>query len=43
MSYGITGNQEFQAYQAQTMYQYQTGRLYNTLVPATLMDMVMKI
>ncbi len=37
MSYGITGNQEFQAYQAQTMYQYQTGRLYNTLVPATLM------
>lgn len=37
ISYGVTGNQEFQAYQAQTMYQYQTGRLYNTLVPATLM------
>ena len=37
VSYGVTGNQEFQAYQAQTMYQYQTGRLYNTLVPATLM------
>lgn len=37
ISYGITGNQEFQAYQARTMYQYQTGRLYNTLIAATLM------
>lgn len=36
-SYGVTGNQEFSAYQAQTMYQYQTGRLYNSSVPATLM------
>lgn len=36
-SYGVTGNQEFKAYQAKTMYQYQTGRLYNTLIPATLL------
>ena len=36
-SYGVTGNQEFSAYQAKTMYQYQTGRLYNQLIPATLM------
>lgn len=36
-SYGITGNQEFQAYQARTMYEYQTSRLYNTLIGATLM------
>ena len=36
-SYGVTGNQKFSAYQAQTMYQYQTGRLYNSSVPATLM------
>lgn len=36
-SYGVTGNQEFQAYQAKTMYQYQTGRLYNTLITSTLM------
>lgn len=37
MSYGVTGNQEFKAYQALTMYQYQTSRLYNTNIPATLM------
>ena len=36
-SYGVTGNQEFQAYQAKTMYSYQTGRLYNTLITSTLM------
>lgn len=36
-SYGVTGNQEFSAYQAKTMYQYQTGRLYNELIAATLM------
>lgn len=36
-SYGVTGNQEFSAYQAKTMYTYQTDRLYNTLVAATLM------
>lgn len=36
-SYGVTGNQEFSAYQAKTMYQFQTGRLYNTLIPVTLM------
>lgn len=36
-SYGVTGNQEFSAYQAKTMYQYQLDRLYNTLVAATLM------
>jgi TonB-linked SusC/RagA family outer membrane protein len=36
-SYGVTGNQEFSAYQAKTMYKYQLDRLYNTLVAATLM------
>lgn len=37
VSYGVTGNQEFSAYQAKTMYQYNTGRLYNTIVSASLM------
>lgn len=37
VSYGMTGNQEFEAYQAKTMYQFQTERLYNTLIPSTLM------
>lgn len=36
-SYGITGNQEFSAYQAKTMYKFQVDRLYGTLIPATLM------
>ncbi len=36
-SYGVTGNQEFTAYQAKTMYQYRTDRLYNSLFGATLM------
>lgn len=36
-SYGVTGNQEFSAYQAKTMYQYNTERLYNTLITASLM------
>lgn len=37
VSYGVTGNQEFSAYQAKTMYQYNTGRLYNKLISASLM------
>lgn len=36
-SYGITGNQEFSAYQAKTMLSFQTERLYNTTIPALLM------
>lgn len=36
-SYGVTGNQEFSAYQAKTMYNYNTGRLYNSLITASLM------
>lgn len=36
-SYGITGNQEFSAYQAKTMYQFRTERLYGTLIPSTIM------
>lgn len=36
-SYGVTGNQEFTAYQAKTMLSFQTDRLYNTLIPALLM------
>ncbi len=36
-SYGVTGNQEFSAYQAKTMYQFRTDRLYGTLTPVTLM------
>ena len=36
-SYGITGNQEFSAYQAKTMYKFQVDRLYGTFIPATLM------
>ncbi len=37
VSYGVTGNQEFSAYQAKTMYNYRTDRLYNTSVAALLM------
>lgn len=29
-SYGVTGNQEFSAYQAKTMFQFNTDRLYNS-------------
>ena len=36
-SYGLTGNQEFSVYQAKTMYNYNTDRLYNTLITSTLM------
>lgn len=36
-SYGITGNQEFSAYQAKTMLSFQTQRLYNTSIPALLL------
>lgn len=36
-SYGVTGNQEFSAYQAQTMFQFNTDRLYNSSVTAELM------
>jgi TonB-linked SusC/RagA family outer membrane protein len=35
-NYGITGNQEFSAYQALTMYQYQTNLLYFNTISATL-------
>lgn len=35
--YGVTGNQEFSAYQAQTMFQFNTDRLYNSSVTAELM------
>ncbi|MEG0796880.1 MAG: SusC/RagA family TonB-linked outer membrane protein [Odoribacter sp.] len=36
-SYGITGNQEFSAYQAKTMYQFQTERLLGSIIPSTIM------
>ena len=36
-SYGVTGNQEFSAYQSQTMFQFNTDRLYNSSVSAVLM------
>lgn len=36
-SYGITGNQEFSAYQARTSYQFNTDRLYYNSVPSTLL------
>lgn len=36
-SYGVTGNQEFSAYQAKTMFQFNTDRLYNSGISATLM------
>ena len=36
-SYGVTGNQEFSAYQAKTMFTFQTDRLYNKQITSTLM------
>lgn len=36
-SYGVTGNQEFSAYQAKTMYQFKTDVLYYNSVSAILM------
>ncbi|WP_180335664.1 SusC/RagA family TonB-linked outer membrane protein [Labilibaculum filiforme] len=36
-NYGVTGNQEFSAHQALTMYQYQTDRFYSNAAPAVLM------
>jgi tonB-linked outer membrane protein, susC/ragA family len=36
-SYGVTGNQEFSAYQAKTMFQFNTDRLYNSGISAALM------
>lgn len=36
-SYGVTGNQEFSAYQAKTTFQFNTSRPYNTLLTSTLM------
>lgn len=36
-SYGVTGNQEFSAYQAKTMLQFNTDRLYNSGISAGLM------
>lgn len=36
-SYGVTGNQEFSAYQAKTTFKFQTDRPYNSLLTSTLM------
>lgn len=36
-SYGVTGNQEFSAYQAKTMFKFNTDRLYNSGISAGLM------
>lgn len=36
-SYGVTGNQEFSAYQARTKFSFNSDRLYNNLVTATIM------
>ena len=36
-SYGVTGNQVFSAYQAKTMFQFNTDRLYNSGISAALM------
>ena len=36
-SYGVTGNQECSAYQAKTMFQFNTDRLYNSGISAALM------
>lgn len=36
-SYGVTGNQEFSAYQAKTMFRFNTDRLYNSGISAALM------
>ena len=36
-SYGVTGNQEFSAYQAKSMFQFNTDRLYNSGISAALM------
>lgn len=36
-SYGVTGNQEFSAYQAKTMFQFNADRLYNSGISAALM------
>jgi TonB-linked SusC/RagA family outer membrane protein len=35
-NYGVTGNQEFSAYQAMTFYNYNTDLLYNNTIPAIL-------
>lgn len=35
-SYGITGNQEFSAYQAKTMFEFNTDRVYNQFVTANI-------
>lgn len=36
-SYGVTGNQEFSAYQAKTKLKFNTDRLYNNLITASIM------
>ena len=36
-SYGVTGNQEFSAYQAKTMLEFNTDRLYNSGISASLL------
>lgn len=36
-SYGVTGNQEFSAYQAKNMFQFYTDRMYNSYISAGLM------
>ncbi len=36
-SYGITGNQEFSAYQAKTSYSFDINRLYYTIIAANIM------
>lgn len=36
-SYGVTGNQEFSAYQAKTKLRFNTDRLYNNLITASIM------
>ncbi len=37
-SYGVTGNMEFSAYQAKTMYQFVTSDTYDTLTTISLMS-----
>lgn len=37
VSYGVTGNQNFSAYQAKTTYQLMTSRMYWNAMPAVLM------
>lgn len=35
-SYGVTGNQSFSASQARSTFRFETGRLFNTTIPAIL-------